>query len=106
MTDQTTTPEAEESTASNSTQLLPTLEQQLKVGTKIKLGKEYCKGTGFKPGTIITLELGEFDHWNGLYEEVQTAPSIWDEDDEDYSSIYHLFGNDLEDFADCEILSG
>lgn len=78
----------------------------LQVGDKIKIGKKYskhCNGV-FKPGEIIILITGEFDYENGLYNETQYAPSIWDEDQQDYESIYHLFGNDLEDFMDCEVI--
>ena len=46
---------------------------------------------------------GHFEYDNGLYTEYQTAPSWWDAE-EDFESIYHLFGNKLEDFMDCEVV--
>lgn len=47
---------------------------------------------------------GHFEYDNGLYTEDQTAPSWWDAEEEDFESIYHLFGNKLEDFMDCEVV--
>jgi len=80
------------------------LELKLVVGTKIKYGKEYAEFSGVKEGEIIELVEGSFEYDNGLYTENQTAPSVWDENQKDFDSIYHLFGNDLEDFKDCEIV--
>ena len=56
-------------------------------------------------GQVIELIEGHFEYNNGLYTESQTAPSIWDSEVNDYHSIYHLFGNDLENFLDCEVVS-
>lgn len=79
-------------------------EENLIVGTKIKIGKEYSEKHGFFEGEIIELVEGFFEHDNGLYTEEQTAPSIWCDKQKDFDSIYHLFGNDFEDFLDCEIV--
>ncbi len=82
------------------------LESRLVVGTKIKLGKKYCAGRGgLVAGQVITLVEGEFEYDNGLFTSSQSAPSVWCEKQKDFDSIYHLFGNDLEDFEDCEILN-
>ena len=80
------------------------LESKLIVGAKIKIGKNYSVIYGFNEGDIITLVEGYFDYDNGLYTETQTAPSVWDESQKDFDSIYHLFGNDLENFLDCTLL--
>lgn len=82
------------------------LEQKLIVGAVIEFGEEYCKSIDYyrKPGEKITLIEGSFYHENGLYGEEQTCPSIWNEDQKEFDSIYHLFGNDLEDFTDCKIV--
>lgn len=82
------------------------LEQNLLVGTKIKIGKKYSEetGCGFVEGEIIELVTGYFEYDNGLYNETEEAPSYYDSYSNDYDSIYHLFGNDLEEFEDCEIL--
>ena len=81
------------------------LEDKLIIGVRIKLGPKYCKNRCTEPGTIITLVEGEFDYDNGLYSSTITSPSIWDEQTKEYDSIFHLFGNDLEDFEDCEIIT-
>lgn len=82
------------------------LEEKLKVGTSIRFGKKYADyiGDDDLAGQVFTLVQGYFDYENGLYCETQTAPAIWNEPEKDYDSIYHLFGNDLEHFMDCEIL--
>lgn len=54
---------------------------------------------------IIELIKGTFERDNGLYCYDVTAPSIWDEEEKDFDSIYHLFGNDLQRFSDCEIVN-
>lgn len=85
------------------------LEKHIKplliVGASIKIGKHYAEEVGgFKVGEVVTLIEGHFDFDNGLYTVGQTAPSVWNEDAKEFDSIYHLFGNDLEDFFDCEII--
>lgn len=82
------------------------LEELLIVGAKIKIGKEFAKeNPWFNEGEVIELVEGYFEYDNGLYTETQTAPSLWDEDAKEYDSIYHIFGNDLEDFMDCEVIN-
>jgi hypothetical protein len=81
------------------------LEHLLKVGVSVEIGKRYVrKHGGFKVGEVITLIQGTFERDGSDYTITETAPSIWDESQQDYDSIYHLFGNDLEDFEDCKIL--
>ena len=79
------------------------LESKLKVGTRIKLGEEYCKDKNMEV-CIIELVEGVFEYENGLYTSEQRCPAIWNNDDKDYDSIYHLFENDLSGFLDCEIV--
>lgn len=83
------------------------LEEKLVVGAKIKIGQKYSEfvGGSLKAGEVIELIEGYFDYDNGLYSTTQTAPSILEDHPDEYSSIYHLFGNDLEDFMDCEVVS-
>lgn len=76
----------------------------LKVGTKIRIGKKYSDEYGFEHNEVIELVEGFFEEYNGLYCYTSTAPSIWNEDQKEFDSIYHLFGNDLENFLDCEIV--
>lgn len=78
---------------------------KLAVGDKIRIGREYAnKHDGFKPNEVIELIEGQFEEYNGLYNYTSKAPSIWSSEREEFDSIYHLFGNDLEDFMDCELL--
>jgi len=79
-------------------------EDDLVVGTRIKIGEKYAAEIGrFDSGEEIELIEGYFERYNGLYDVQETAPSI--HNGLDYDSIYHLFGNDLEDFMDCQIIS-
>ncbi len=88
---------------------IETLTQKLVVGARIKIGEHYEKGIGgLKAGDIITLIEGHFEGDNGLYTYDIVCPAIKsqeDEDFDDYDSIYHLFGNNFEYFADCEVLT-
>lgn len=78
----------------------------LKVGDKIKIGNKCAEEScgRFSAGDIITLVEGSFEHDNGLYTEHLKEPAIWNDELHEFDSIYHLFGNDLEDFLDCEII--
>lgn len=76
----------------------------LQIGTKIKIGVKYAAEHNCEPNDVIELIEGSFDEDNGLYCYTSTAPAIWNEKQNDFDSIYHLFGNNLEDFMDCEIL--
>ena len=80
------------------------LERRLVVGAKVKLGKQYCARTPKDSGTVITLVNGEFYYDNGLYGTTETAPAIWNEEQKEFDSIYHLFDNELDGFLDCEIV--
>lgn len=79
------------------------LEEILIVGAVVRIGEKSAKLTGYQAGDEITLINGYFEYDNGLYSETQTSPSVWDGDD--YNSIYHIFGNDLEDFLDSEVIN-
>lgn len=85
-----------------------TLEEKLQIGTQIRIGEEYSKTSSLKSGEVITLIKGHFEYDNGLYTENQTAPSIQVGEYmgiPEFDSIYHLFGNDLGRFMDCEIVN-
>ena len=82
------------------------LEKELKVGAKIRIGTKYSKDHNetLKGGQVIELIEGEFEEYNGLYDECVQCPSIWNSEEKEFDSIYHLFGNDLENFMDCELI--
>ena len=79
-------------------------EEKLLVGTKIKIGRKYAGEQGFKEGEIITLVNGAFKIDNSICSTIEHAPSVWSESQKDFDSIYHLFGNDFENFLDCVII--
>lgn len=81
------------------------MELILEIGTEIKIGKSYAEQYGFEKGEIIELIEGCFDEDNGLYCYTSTAPAIWNADQDEFDSIYHLFGNNFENFMDCEIIN-
>ena len=77
----------------------------LKIGDKIKIGEKSALTTGIKSGKIIKLIKGYFNFENGLYCETQIAPAVKSKEyPGEYESIFHLFGNDLEEFLDSEII--
>lgn len=78
------------------------LQEKLIVGAMVRIGKESSLKVNIEEGQEITLIQGFFEHDNGLYTEDQECPSILEDDE--FSSIYHIFGNDLEDFLDSEII--
>ena len=67
----------------------------LKVGDKIKIGKEYKNKhdywNRFKIGQIIKLIKGSFEYDNGLYTVNQTAPSIYNKENFYTSAYLFLF---------------
>ena len=87
------------------------LGDKFEVGPDIRIGKEYASIWGRKEGDVITLETCYFEEDNGLYCTDVPCLGIMEysyfsgEKIEDPSSIYHLFGNELENFMDCELLT-
>jgi|GEM_PF-6034773 len=45
-----------------------------------------------------------FEYENGLYVADQEDPSIYDEEEEESHSIYHLFENEFESYMDSELI--
>lgn len=75
-------------------------------GDKIIFGPIYCQETGREDllGKTIMLTPQFFEHYNGFYSEYQECPGIYLEGYEEADSIYHLFGNELEEFYDCILI--
>lgn len=81
------------------------MEDLLKIGTKIEIGRSYANNSRFEEGEVIELIEGSFEEDNGLYITTSTAPSVFNPQLNEFDSIYHLFGNDLDEFDDCKIIS-
>lgn len=77
-------------------------------GDSIKFGIKWCNHNGRKNLLNKTVKLTPqwFEEDNGLYCYDSICPGIWNKDDEEADSIYHLFGNHLECLMDCEIIKG
>jgi hypothetical protein len=83
-----------------------TLLERLIVGAKVKIGAEYAAmNPDYSEGDVIELVEGFFERINGFNNEIDTAPSVWNDRLKEYDSIYHLFGNRLENFRDCVVLT-
>ncbi len=78
----------------------------MKSGDKIKFGKKWCEEMGEEHllGKTIMLTPQIFEYDNGLYSEEQECPGIYNKEAQESDSIYHLFGNNLESFYDCELI--
>ncbi len=77
-------------------------------GDSIKFGIKYCTVSGRKNLLNKTIKLTPqwFEEDNGLYCYESCCPGIWNEKEKEADSVYHLFGNDLEDLMDCKIIKG
>lgn len=77
-------------------------------GDSVKFGEKWCKEHGREELINQTVKLTPqyFEYDNGLYTSEQECPGIYDKENQEANSIYHLFGNDLEDFMDCELIKG
>lgn len=47
-----------------------------------------------------------FEEDNGLYVYTSECAGLYDEENKEAESVYHLFGNDFEYFMDCELIKG
>ena len=77
-------------------------------GDSIKFGEQYCKAYGREELMDNTVKLTPqyFEEDNGLFTYTSECPGIYDEINEEADSIYHLFGNDFENFMDCVLIKG
>ena len=86
--------------------------KQLKIiferGDSVKFGNKWCKAHNSEHliGKTIMMTPQYFEYDNGLYVEDQECPGMLEEGSEDPDSIYHLFGNEFENFMDCELVKG
>lgn len=79
---------------------------KFKEGDSVQFGREYCEYTGkeYLLGQTVMLRYQYFEYDNGLYTEDQSCLGIYNEEDEEADSIYHLFGNKLDGFMDCKLI--
>ena len=77
-------------------------------GDSIKFGEQYCKEYSREDlvGKTVKLTPQYFEDDNGLYSYTTECPGIYDEENEEAESIYHLFGNHFENFMDCKLIKG
>ena len=77
-------------------------------GDSIEFGEKYCKEHGYEylTGKTIMMTPQYFEDDNGLYCYQVECAGIYDEVNEEPMSVYHLFGNDFENFMDCELVRG
>lgn len=77
-------------------------------GDSIKFGKKWCKEHGSEELVEKTIKLTPqyFEEDNGLYTHYSECPGIYDADNDEAESIYHLFGNNFENFMDCVLIKG
>lgn len=77
-------------------------------GDSILFGEKWCleHGREYLTNKVIKLTPQYFEDDNGLYCFDRECPGIYDEENEESDSIYHLFGNKFERLMDCEIIKG
>ena len=77
-------------------------------GDSIKFGDQYCKEFRREElrGKTIMMTPQYFEDDNGLYVYTVECAGMWDEENQEADSIYHLFGNDFEWFMDCKLIKG
>lgn len=77
-------------------------------GDSVKFGMKWCKEHRSKHliGKVVMMTPPWFECDNGLYCEDQECPGMMEEGSNEPDSIYHLFGNNFENFMDCELIKG
>lgn len=77
-------------------------------GDSIIFGEKWCEKND-RPDLInctVKLTPQWFETDNGLFTSNVECPGLWDEEAKEADSIYHLFGNEFEDFMDCQLIKG
>lgn len=77
-------------------------------GDSVKFGVEYCKTYGREEliGSIVKFTPQWFEEDNGLFVYQEECPGIDNGENTEPDSIYHLFGNEFENFMDCVLIKG
>lgn len=81
---------------------------EIERGDSIKFGEKWCKKYKRKDliNKVIKLTPQWFEIDSGLYCYEKECPGIRNKKEQESDSIYHLFGNKLEDFMDCQLIKG
>lgn len=77
-------------------------------GDSVKFGERWCKENGREDlvNQVVKFNPQWFEVDNGLYTYETECPGIYDEENQEADSIYHLFGNNFENFMDCVLIKG
>lgn len=77
-------------------------------GDSVKFGEKWCKENRCEHliGETIMMTPQWFDYDDDLGGGMEECPGMIMEDGEEPESIYHLFGNNFENFMDCEHIKG
>lgn len=79
------------------------LSEKLIHGSTLKIGANYAKGNPcFFPGQLLQIFAWDFGEYP---EEIDEASAVYNPTSGEVESIYHLFGNKLENFMDCEVIT-
>lgn len=77
--------------------------KKIEINDVIRIGKEASKVLGLEEGEKI-----EVDHWyevvNCEDSVIKKVPEIWDDKFEEYKTVEEFFGENCENFLDCEIV--
>jgi len=79
-----------------------------KPGDSIKFGPEWCANCGLEElaGKTIMMQPHLFDYDDDMGGGWEEAPGMMLEGWSDPESIFHLFGNNLDEMMDCEHIKG
>ncbi|WP_144509884.1 hypothetical protein [Bacillus sp. FJAT-22090] len=74
----------------------------------IRFGEQYCEEhhRSHLAGKTVKLTPQYFEEDNGLYCYEVEEPGICEPNSDEPDSIYHLFGNNFENFMDCSLIKG
>lgn len=81
---------------------------EIERGDSIVLGEKYCQENSREDlnGKTVKLTPQYFEDENGIYSYFNEYPGVYNEENEEAESIYHLFRNNFENFKDCELIKG
>lgn len=84
------------------------LQMNIERGDSVKFGEKWCREHRREDlvNKVVKLTPQWFEEDNGLFTYYSECPGIYDEECEEADSIYHLFGNNFENFMDCELIKG